>query len=72
MNTVVILENIIRTYTKKGRTGRDNRKEASGVVEVVLLLIVAVALCGLFKGQASTFLSGMFQTLTQNAGEMFG
>lgn len=47
------------------------KKEATGVVEVVLLLIVAVALCGLFKAQATTFLTGMFTTLTETANGMF-
>lgn len=47
------------------------KKEAFGVVETVLLVVVAVVLCVLFKEQATLFLSKCFESLTATAEAMF-
>ena len=52
-------------------SSRKNKKPAFGVVETVILLIVVVALCGIFKTSSSNFLTSMFTSITNAASGLF-
>ena len=52
-------------------SGRKNKKKAFGVVETVILLIVVVALCGIFKTGSSNFITSMFTSITNAASGLF-
>lgn len=48
-------------------TRTENRKKASGVIETILLLIVIVVLCGIFKTEGGNFVTVLFTALTNAA-----